>query len=355
MKTLGELVAKGKKEPLTFSSAGNGSPGHFAAEVFSEATGAKITHIPYKGNSPAVLAILSGEVQAGILATPGMVPHVQAGKITPLAVTSRKRSVVAPELPTVAEAGVKDLEFEVLQLAMVPAATPAPVVEALRKRDGRCARCARRPHPPDAARPGAREAVGRRCAEAAGRRAHALRSHRQGHRNENRMTNLVFILADDLGFADLGCYGGRTDGISPALDRMAAQGVRFTRAYSNSPVCSPTRFGLITGRYQYRLRGAAEEPMTGKFHGSTTVGLPPEHPTLPSLLKAAGHRTALVGKWHLGYPPHFGPRQERLRAPHRSAVGWRQLLQPPGSRRQGRPVRERRAGRTTRAPTSPTC
>ncbi|TPG17701.1 sulfatase family protein [Variovorax guangxiensis] len=121
------------------------------------------------------------------------------------------------------------------------------------------------------------------------------------------MTNFVFILADDLGYADLGCYGGRAPEISPALDRMAAQGMRFTHAYSNSPVCSPTRFALITGRYQYRLRGAAEEPLTGKFRGSTTVGLPPEHPTLPSQLKAAGYQTALVGKWHLGYPPHFGP------------------------------------------------
>jgi arylsulfatase A-like enzyme len=117
--------------------------------------------------------------------------------------------------------------------------------------------------------------------------------------------NLIFILADDLGHADLGCYGGRAERISPSLDRMAAAGMRFTRAYANSPVCSPTRFALITGRYQYRLRGAAEEPMTGKFRGSTTVGLPPEHPTLPSLLRAAGYRTALFGICHVGYPVNF--------------------------------------------------
>jgi len=120
------------------------------------------------------------------------------------------------------------------------------------------------------------------------------------------MTNFIFILADDLGYADLGCYGGRKP-VSPNLDRMAARGIRFTQGYSNSPVCSPTRFGLITGRYQYRLRGAAEEPMTGRFRGSTEIGLPPSHPTLPSLLRERGYRTALIGKWHLGYPPHFGP------------------------------------------------
>ena len=122
--------------------------------------------------------------------------------------------------------------------------------------------------------------------------------------------NLIFIVADDLGFADLGCYGGREAAfgpVSPVLDRLAANGLKLTQGYSNSPVCSPTRFAMITGRYQYRLRGAAEEPITSRSKGSTTLGLPPEHPTLPSLLKDAGYRTALIGKWHLGYPPAFSP------------------------------------------------
>ena len=122
--------------------------------------------------------------------------------------------------------------------------------------------------------------------------------------------NIIFIVADDLGFADLGCYGGRAaqfGPVSPVLDRLAAGGLKFTQGYSNAPVCSPTRFALMTGRYQYRLRGAAEEPINSKSRGSTTLGLPPEHPTLPSLLKAGGYRTALIGKWHLGYPPSFSP------------------------------------------------
>ena len=122
--------------------------------------------------------------------------------------------------------------------------------------------------------------------------------------------NLIFIVADDLGYADLGCYGGREAAfgpVSPVLDALAAKGLKFTQGYANSPVCSPTRFAMITGRYQYRLRGAAEEPINSKSKGSTTLGLPVDHPTLPSLLKASGYRTALIGKWHLGYPPVFGP------------------------------------------------
>jgi arylsulfatase A-like enzyme len=119
--------------------------------------------------------------------------------------------------------------------------------------------------------------------------------------------NFVFILADDLGYADLGSYGGRGH-CSPNLDKLAKQGLRFTQGYANSAVCSPTRFALMTGRWQHRLRGGADEPIrSGPARGDARLGLPPAHPTLPSLLRGAGYATGLAGKWHLGYPPHFGP------------------------------------------------
>ena len=88
---------------------------------------------------------------------------------------------------------------------------------------------------------------------------------------------------------------------------MAAQGWRFTDGYSNSPVCSPTRFALMTGRWQYRLRGGNDEPIATRHRGNAVLGLPGAHPTLPSLLGGAGYATALAGKWHLGFLPHFGP------------------------------------------------
>src|SRR6266849_1027863 len=118
-----------------------------------------------------------------------------------------------------------------------------------------------------------------------------------------RRPNIVFILADDLGYADVSCYG-RPDLSTPNIDRLAATGVRFLQGYANSAVCSATRTALITGRYQYRLRVGLEEPL-----GGNVIGLPPEHPTLPALLKKVGYGTALVGKWHLGSLPNFGPLQ----------------------------------------------
>lgn len=131
IKTLKDFVAVGKAKGLTLSSAGNGAPGHLAAERLTDAAQIKITHIPYKGNSPAVTAVLANEVDGGVLATSGLLPFVRSGKITGLAVTSSKRSRLAPELPTVAELGMKELEQDILYLALVPSATPEAVVQKL--------------------------------------------------------------------------------------------------------------------------------------------------------------------------------------------------------------------------------
>ena len=119
----------------------------------------------------------------------------------------------------------------------------------------------------------------------------------------SRPPNILFILADDLGYADLSVYG-RRDYRTPVLDRLAADGLLMTQGYSNSAVCSPTRVALITGRYHQRLPVGLPEPIEGTEEG---IGLPAAQTTLPGLLRAAGYRTALVGKWHMGWPPEHGP------------------------------------------------
>ncbi|MEV6520359.1 sulfatase-like hydrolase/transferase [Longispora sp. NPDC051575] len=115
--------------------------------------------------------------------------------------------------------------------------------------------------------------------------------------------NVLFVLADDMGWADLGSYGS-PDLRTPHLDRLAAEGVRFTDGYATAPWCSQTRIGLYTGRYPARIAGGLPEPIDKP---NPVDGLPPEHPTLASLLAGAGYRTALFGKWHCGYLPWFSP------------------------------------------------
>lgn len=115
--------------------------------------------------------------------------------------------------------------------------------------------------------------------------------------------NVIFILADDLGWGDLSCYG-RPDYRTPNLDRLASQGVRLTDAYSASAVCTPTRVGFITGRYPARLKIGLLEPLPAN---NRLVGLDPGHPTIASLLKTSGYDTSLIGKWHLGFLPEWGP------------------------------------------------
>ena len=133
IRSMGELIAQGKGAGLHFSSGGMGSPGHLGVAIFSQAANIKITHVPYRGNSPAVLAMVSGEVDGGILSSTGLLPQVKAGKVIPIAVTSRERSKAVPDVPTVGEIGYPGLENVVLTVAMVPGDTPDALLAAMQK------------------------------------------------------------------------------------------------------------------------------------------------------------------------------------------------------------------------------
>ena len=133
IKTARDFLQLARERSLNFSSGGNGSPGHLWVNMANLGAATRLVHVPYRGNSPAVMAVVAGEVDGGTLATPGMLPHVKAGKVNALAVTSRKRSRLAPDVPTVAELGLRDLESEVLYVVMVPASTPEPLTLTMAK------------------------------------------------------------------------------------------------------------------------------------------------------------------------------------------------------------------------------
>jgi arylsulfatase A-like enzyme len=123
--------------------------------------------------------------------------------------------------------------------------------------------------------------------------------------------NVIVIMSDDQGSVDAGCYGG-ADLATPAIDKLAAQGVRFTQFYAAAPVCSPSRAGLLTGRYPLRaglVTNAAAPPINGNFDDGTR-GLPGEQITLAEMFKAAGYATAHIGKWHLGYAKGMTPNEQ---------------------------------------------
>lgn len=119
--------------------------------------------------------------------------------------------------------------------------------------------------------------------------------------------NIVVILGDDMGYIDLQSYGGK-EIPTPNIDSLAKNGVRFTNGYVSCPVCSPTRAGLMTGRYQQRF-GHEFNPgnLKPKDENFETFGLPLEEKTIADLIKDAGYKTGMVGKWHLGFEPKFNP------------------------------------------------
>lgn len=118
--------------------------------------------------------------------------------------------------------------------------------------------------------------------------------------------NILFIVADDLGYGELGCYGGK-DVPTPHLDKLAASGVRFTNGYVTAPFCAASRAALMTGRYQTRF-GFEFNPIGAK-NVAPGVGLPVEEETIADRLRKAGYATALVGKWHLGGTAPFHPQR----------------------------------------------
>src|SRR5205085_7092784 len=125
-----ELIAYAKANPgkLNFASVGTGSPGHIAGELFKLKTGVDIVHVPYKGGGPAVTDTLGGQVQLLFVSMPAAWQYVKAGRLKAFAVTSDKRSVVAPDVPTLVEAGVPDCVVNSWYGALLPAKTPPAIV-----------------------------------------------------------------------------------------------------------------------------------------------------------------------------------------------------------------------------------
>ncbi|AZG07081.1 tripartite tricarboxylate transporter substrate binding protein [Pigmentiphaga sp. H8] len=128
-----QLIARARQTPMTYASGGQGSPGHLAAELVLSKAGVAMTHVPYKGPSPAMTDVMGGQVDCGFLATPTVLPNVQAGRLTALAVSSARPSPMAPTVPTLPQVGLPNIDASFNQYLMAPKDTPAAVVQALQE------------------------------------------------------------------------------------------------------------------------------------------------------------------------------------------------------------------------------
>lgn len=133
VKTLSELIAKSKTTSLSYASGGPGVPGHLSTELLLNMTGMQMVHVPYKGPAPAMQDVLAGQVPCGLLAGPTVLPHVRSGKLTALAVSGQGRSPTLPDVPTIAEAGVKGYEADFSLILLAPKQVPDELVARFRQ------------------------------------------------------------------------------------------------------------------------------------------------------------------------------------------------------------------------------
>jgi tripartite-type tricarboxylate transporter receptor subunit TctC len=133
VKTLPDLVARARATKLSYASGGAGVPGHLSMELLQSMAGFEMAHVPYKGPAPATQDVLGGQVPCGLLAGPTVLPHVRAGKLVALAVSGSTRSPTLPEVPTMAEAGVKGYEANFTLVLYAPRGVPEPVLARMRQ------------------------------------------------------------------------------------------------------------------------------------------------------------------------------------------------------------------------------
>ena len=131
VKTLRDLIELAKQSKLAYASGGAGVPGHLASELLLSMTGVSMLHVPYKGPAPATADVMGGQVPCGFLATPTVLPHVKAGKLNALAVSTRARSPLAPDVPTAEEAGVAGFDAPFYLVLFAPKGTPPAIVERM--------------------------------------------------------------------------------------------------------------------------------------------------------------------------------------------------------------------------------
>ncbi|HEX6426034.1 MAG TPA: sulfatase-like hydrolase/transferase [Niastella sp.] len=125
--------------------------------------------------------------------------------------------------------------------------------------------------------------------------------------SQAQQPNIIYIMTDDMGYADLSSYG-RKEYATPNIDKLASQGIKFINAYAAAPICTPTRTAFMTGRYPARTPVGLMEPLI-PGNKNSTIGLTANYPSIATLLRQAGYETALVGKWHLGFTPLCSPTQ----------------------------------------------